>query len=229
MVLFLPWLSAAHQYDGVFEAQFRLVSKPWWISTHILAYDYIVKACRFAFFQVMGAYTGGGLSLVDLWVTTGSTGSMILICLCRGMVPFANAYLMIGRLPCRCSFKITTLIQSKWHWLLWYWLETMLWWGVIYFRFRHRLMSASAYIVRCSLNLLVQWSLACALCIACVWSCMGAFRLFCDMQSSPLRSDSWLASKFLPENSEHQQALSFLLDHPRRYYPFSFETPIILK
>ena len=56
---------------------------------------------------------------------------------------------------------------------------------------------------------------------------MGAFRLFCDMRSSPLRSDSWLASKFLPENSEHQQALSFLLDHPRRYYPFSFETPII--
>uniref|UniRef100_A0A8H7XPP1 Potassium transporter n=1 Tax=Psilocybe cubensis TaxID=181762 RepID=A0A8H7XPP1_PSICU len=61
VLLFLPWLSATKSYDAVFENQPRLVSKPW-----------------FAFFQVMGAYTGGGLSLVD-----------------AGMVPFSNAYLMI--------------------------------------------------------------------------------------------------------------------------------------
>ncbi|KAJ3512053.1 hypothetical protein NLJ89_g3746 [Agrocybe chaxingu] len=61
VLLFLPWLTVVKTYDGVFESQFRLVSKSW-----------------FAFFQVMGAYTGGGLSLVDL-----------------GMVPFQNAYLMI--------------------------------------------------------------------------------------------------------------------------------------
>ncbi|KAF8153943.1 potassium transporter [Crassisporium funariophilum] len=61
LLLFLPWLSGNKSYDGVFEAQPRLVGKPW-----------------FSLFQVMGAYTGGGLSLVDL-----------------GMVPFQNAYLMI--------------------------------------------------------------------------------------------------------------------------------------
>ncbi|CAA7262705.1 unnamed protein product [Cyclocybe aegerita] len=61
VLLFLPWLTVVKTYDGVFESQFRLVSKSW-----------------FAFFQVMGAYTGGGLSLVDL-----------------GMVPFQSAYLMI--------------------------------------------------------------------------------------------------------------------------------------
>ncbi|KAJ8503159.1 hypothetical protein ONZ45_g11106 [Pleurotus djamor] len=60
-LLFAPWLSVTHTYDGVFEAQPRLVQKPW-----------------FALFQVMGAYTGGGLSLVDL-----------------GMVPFQSAYLMM--------------------------------------------------------------------------------------------------------------------------------------
>ncbi|TFK62975.1 TrkH-domain-containing protein [Pluteus cervinus] len=60
-LIFAPWLATISQYDSVFEAQFRLVAKPW-----------------FSLFQVMGAYTGGGLSLVDL-----------------GMVPFMQAYLMI--------------------------------------------------------------------------------------------------------------------------------------
>ncbi|KAK7441785.1 hypothetical protein VKT23_016447 [Stygiomarasmius scandens] len=60
-ILFTPWLSATSTYDSVFASQFRLVSKPW-----------------FGLFQVMGAYTGGGLSLVDL-----------------GMLPFQTAYLMI--------------------------------------------------------------------------------------------------------------------------------------
>ncbi|KAF5352975.1 hypothetical protein D9758_007968 [Tetrapyrgos nigripes] len=59
-ILFAPWLSTTHQYDSVFESQFRLVSKPW-----------------FSLFQVMGAYTGGGLSLVDM-----------------GMLPFQTAYLI---------------------------------------------------------------------------------------------------------------------------------------
>ncbi|KAH6904402.1 potassium transporter [Coprinopsis sp. MPI-PUGE-AT-0042] len=59
--LFAPWLSTTSQYDGLFADQPREIKKPW-----------------FALFQVMGAYTGGGLSLVDL-----------------GMVPFQNAYLMI--------------------------------------------------------------------------------------------------------------------------------------
>ncbi|KAG2005785.1 potassium transporter [Coprinopsis cinerea AmutBmut pab1-1] len=60
-ILFTPWLSTTTDYDEVFEAQPRFVPKPW-----------------FALFQVMGAYTGGGLSLVDV-----------------GMVPFQRAYLMI--------------------------------------------------------------------------------------------------------------------------------------
>ncbi|KAJ3871720.1 potassium transporter [Lentinula edodes] len=60
-ILFAPWLSATHQYDGVFANQLRIVQKPW-----------------FSLFQVMGAYTGGGLSLVD-----------------EGMVPFQSAYLMV--------------------------------------------------------------------------------------------------------------------------------------
>ncbi|THU84430.1 TrkH-domain-containing protein [Dendrothele bispora CBS 962.96] len=61
LLLFAPWISVTHTYDDVFTSQFRLVSKPW-----------------FSLFQVMGAYTGGGLSLVDL-----------------GMLPFQAAYLMI--------------------------------------------------------------------------------------------------------------------------------------
>ncbi|KAJ3727873.1 cation transport protein-domain-containing protein [Lentinula raphanica] len=60
-ILFAPWLSATHQYDDVFASQSRIVQKPW-----------------FSLFQVMGAYTGGGLSLVD-----------------EGMVPFQSAYLMV--------------------------------------------------------------------------------------------------------------------------------------
>ncbi|KAJ8690660.1 hypothetical protein PTI98_012069 [Pleurotus ostreatus] len=60
-ILFVPWISVTHTYDGVFEAQPRTIQKPW-----------------FGLFQVMGAYTGGGLSLVDM-----------------GMVPFQSAYLMI--------------------------------------------------------------------------------------------------------------------------------------
>ncbi|TFK37547.1 potassium transporter [Crucibulum laeve] len=60
-ILFAPWLSSITHYDNVFQAQPRLVEKPW-----------------FSLFQVMGAYTGGGLSLVDL-----------------GMIPFQGAYLMI--------------------------------------------------------------------------------------------------------------------------------------
>ncbi|KAJ6615355.1 cation transport protein-domain-containing protein [Mycena sp. CBHHK59/15] len=60
-ILFAPWLSVTKQYDGVFEAQPRLVSKPW-----------------YSMFIILGAYSGGGLSLVDL-----------------GMVPFQAAYLMI--------------------------------------------------------------------------------------------------------------------------------------
>ncbi|KAF8576740.1 TrkH-domain-containing protein [Ramaria rubella] len=60
-LLIAPWLSSTHGYDEVFAAQPRLVQKTW-----------------FSLFQVMGSYTGGGLSLVDL-----------------GMVPFQRAYLMI--------------------------------------------------------------------------------------------------------------------------------------
>ncbi|KAJ7448435.1 potassium transporter [Mycena galericulata] len=60
-LLFAPWLSATTQYDAVFTAQPRLVKKPW-----------------YSLFVILGAYSGGGLSLVDL-----------------GMVPFQAAYLMI--------------------------------------------------------------------------------------------------------------------------------------
>ncbi|KAK0462222.1 potassium transporter [Armillaria novae-zelandiae] len=58
-LVFAPWLSITSRYDNVFEAQPRLVKKPW-----------------FSLFQIMAAYTGGGLSLVDL-----------------GMLPFQTAYL----------------------------------------------------------------------------------------------------------------------------------------
>ncbi|TFK88517.1 TrkH-domain-containing protein [Polyporus arcularius HHB13444] len=59
--LIAPWLSTTHTYDDVFASQPRLVNKSW-----------------FTIFQVVGAYTGGGMSLVD-----------------AGMVPFQRAYLMI--------------------------------------------------------------------------------------------------------------------------------------
>ncbi|CAK5271447.1 unnamed protein product [Mycena citricolor] len=60
-LLFVPWLSVTHGYDSVFKNQYRPVKKPW-----------------FSLFLVLAAYSGGGLSLVDL-----------------GMLPFQSAYLMI--------------------------------------------------------------------------------------------------------------------------------------
>ncbi|KAI0638942.1 TrkH-domain-containing protein [Trametes polyzona] len=60
-ILIAPWLSTTHSYDDVFAAQPRLVNKSW-----------------FTMFQVVAAYTGGGMSLVD-----------------QGMVPFQRAYLMV--------------------------------------------------------------------------------------------------------------------------------------
>ncbi|KAI0757447.1 TrkH-domain-containing protein [Daedaleopsis nitida] len=60
-ILIAPWLSTSHTYDDVFASQPRLVNKSW-----------------FTLFQIVGAYTGGGMSLVD-----------------TGMVPFQRAYLMI--------------------------------------------------------------------------------------------------------------------------------------
>ncbi|KAI0735704.1 TrkH-domain-containing protein [Earliella scabrosa] len=60
-ILIAPWLSTTATYDDVFASQPRLVDKTW-----------------FTLFQVVGAYTGGGMSLVD-----------------TGMVPFQRAYLMI--------------------------------------------------------------------------------------------------------------------------------------
>ncbi|KAK0433448.1 potassium transporter [Armillaria borealis] len=76
-LIFAPWISTSSNYDSVFEAQPRLVKKPW-----------------FSLFQVMGAYTGGGLSLVDL-----------------GMVPFQTAYLMI--------FPMMFVILAGNHALVW--------------------------------------------------------------------------------------------------------------
>ncbi|KAJ7725300.1 potassium transporter [Mycena maculata] len=60
-ILFAPWLSVTKEYDAVFTAQAKLVQKPW-----------------YSLFIVLGAYSGGGLSLVD-----------------EGMIPFQSAYLMI--------------------------------------------------------------------------------------------------------------------------------------
>ncbi|KAI0078494.1 TrkH-domain-containing protein [Panus rudis PR-1116 ss-1] len=60
-ILIAPWLSTTSAYDDVFNSQPRLVNKAW-----------------FSAFQVVAAYTGGGMSLVD-----------------AGMVPFQNAYLLI--------------------------------------------------------------------------------------------------------------------------------------
>ncbi|KAI0802967.1 cation transport protein-domain-containing protein [Irpex lacteus] len=57
IVLIAPWLASTHDYDDVFASQPRKVN----------------KTC-----QVMGSYTGGGMSLVD-----------------AGMTPFQKAYLMI--------------------------------------------------------------------------------------------------------------------------------------
>ncbi|KAF7302800.1 Potassium transporter [Mycena kentingensis (nom. inval.)] len=60
-ILFAPWLSSTNKYDTVFAAQPRNVEKPW-----------------YSWFLVLSAYSGGGLSLVDM-----------------GMLPFQSAYLMI--------------------------------------------------------------------------------------------------------------------------------------
>ncbi|KIM41983.1 hypothetical protein M413DRAFT_445173 [Hebeloma cylindrosporum] len=115
VLLFLPWLYVTKSYDEVFAAQPRLVSKAW-----------------FSFFQVMGAFTGGGLSLVD-----------------ASMVPFQGAYLMIVAL----MFMILA----------------------------------------------------------------GNFAL-----PIFLRFIIWIASRILPEESDAQEALSFLLHHPRRCFLYLF-------
>ncbi|KAF9458719.1 cation transport protein-domain-containing protein [Collybia nuda] len=47
-ILYAPWLSSTTKYDAVFEAQPRLVQKPW-----------------FSLFLVTSAYTGTGLTLMD--------------------------------------------------------------------------------------------------------------------------------------------------------------------
>ncbi|KAJ6476359.1 potassium transporter [Mycena sanguinolenta] len=60
-LILAPWLSSTDHYDAVFAAQPKLVQKPW-----------------YSIFVVLGAYSGGGLSLVD-----------------TGMVPFQGAYPMI--------------------------------------------------------------------------------------------------------------------------------------
>ncbi|KAJ3743179.1 potassium transporter [Lentinula detonsa] len=112
-ILFAPWLHVTHEYDDVFENQLRIVQKPW-----------------FALFQVMGAYTGGGLSLVD-----------------EGMVPFQSAYLMV--------FSLMFVILAGNHAL-------------------------------------------------------------------PLQPILWIGSKMTKTGSESEQALSFLLDHPRRCFVYLF-------
>ncbi len=56
----------SNSYDAVFEDQPRLVNKGWYVwmaaSRDI---SFLIVASRFSLFQVMAAYTGGGLSLVD--------------------------------------------------------------------------------------------------------------------------------------------------------------------
>lgn len=64
-LLFAPWLSVTTSYDGVFENQERVVKKPWFVS---LVLQQSTDVFRFSLFQVMGSYTGGGLSLADEYV-----------------------------------------------------------------------------------------------------------------------------------------------------------------
>ncbi|KAH8101386.1 TrkH-domain-containing protein [Cristinia sonorae] len=90
--LIAPWLSTTHEYDDVFSAQPRLVNKSWFVA-----------------FQIVGSYTGGGMSLVD-----------------QGMVPFQRAYLMIfsmifailagnhGLVPSNTSNNRTDLTNDRW-------------------------------------------------------------------------------------------------------------------
>ncbi|TEB33688.1 TrkH-domain-containing protein [Coprinellus micaceus] len=114
-ILFGPWMSTTSQYDEIFEAQPRLVNKTW-----------------YSLFQVMGAYTGGGTSLVDM-----------------GMVPFQTAYLMI--------FGMMLSILAGNH----------------------------------------------------------ALPIF-------MRFIIWVSSKLAHDGSGFHQALTFLLDHPRRCYLYLF-------
>ncbi|OCH94151.1 TrkH-domain-containing protein [Obba rivulosa] len=117
--LIAPWLSSTHEYDSVFENQSRLVNKSW-----------------FVLFQVAGAYTGGGMSLVD-----------------EGMVPFQRAYLMI--------FAMIFAILAGNHGL------------PIFLRFL-----------------------------------------------------IWISTKLVKEGSKRDQALHFLLDHPRRCFLYLFPSHV---
>lgn len=116
-LVFGPWMasSGGKTYEAVFAAQPRVVNKVW-----------------YSLFQVMGAYTGGGTSLVDM-----------------GMVPFQRAYLMI--------FGMMFSILAGNH----------------------------------------------------------ALPIF-------MRFIIWVCSKTVSEGSGPHQALSFLLDHPRRCYLYLF-------
>ncbi|KZS90153.1 TrkH-domain-containing protein [Sistotremastrum niveocremeum HHB9708] len=118
-IVMAGWLANSGTYDSVFQSQFRLVPKAW-----------------FALFQSVGAYSGGGLSLVD-----------------EGMVPFQRAYLMI--------FVLIFVILAGNHGL----------------------------------------------------------PLF-------LRLSIWICTKFVEDQSPADQALHFLLDHPRRCYIFLFPSEV---
>ncbi|KAK7687989.1 hypothetical protein QCA50_008359 [Cerrena zonata] len=119
LAIFAPWLSTSHEYDEVFEAQPRVVNKTW-----------------FAAFQVLAAYTGGGMSLVD-----------------AGMVPFQKAYLMI--------FPMIFTILAGNH-------------GLPIF----------------------------------------------------IRLSIWILTKFVKDDSEADQTLHFLLDHPRRCFLYLFPSHV---
>ncbi|KAI0666217.1 cation transport protein-domain-containing protein [Trametes maxima] len=118
-ILIAPWLSTSSSYDDVFAAQPRMVNKSW-----------------FSAFQIVAAYTGGGMSLVD-----------------AGMVPFQKAYLMI--------FSLLFVILAGNH-------------GLPIF----------------------------------------------------LRFVIWLCSKFAKDKSLADEALDFLLDHPRRCFLYLFPSHV---
>ncbi|KAF7309853.1 Potassium transporter [Mycena indigotica] len=63
-ILFAPWISTTHKYDAVFEAQPRLVQKPW-----------------FSLFLVLSSYSGGGLSLVDMGMVPFQTAYLMVLAL----------------------------------------------------------------------------------------------------------------------------------------------------
>ncbi|KAJ7325565.1 potassium transporter [Mycena albidolilacea] len=90
-LILAPWLSSTTHYDAVFTAQPKLVQKPW-----------------YSMFIVLGAYSGGGLSLVD-----------------TGMVPFQGAYAMIfalmlvilaGNHALVRMHRLTDWPLSRWTW-----------------------------------------------------------------------------------------------------------------